>query len=85
MDSERQRLEHQIELATRAASCLKDEMTVQRLLRFAEETKHRLFSLSRRGQIRARAYQLWDQAGRPSGRDWDFWLEAERQIRDRDR
>ena len=85
MDSERQRLKHQIELATRAASYIKDETTVQRLRRFAEEMTDKLFSLLRRGQIRARAYELWEQAGRPSGRDWDFWLEAERQIRDRDR
>src|SRR6266705_2095195 len=26
------------------------------------------------------AYTLWERAGRPSGRDEEFWLEAERQI-----
>jgi hypothetical protein len=26
------------------------------------------------------AFQLWDKAGRPSGKDLDFWLEAERQL-----
>jgi hypothetical protein len=27
--------------------------------------------------IANRAYRLWEMAGRPSGRDWDFWLAAE--------
>jgi DUF2934 family protein len=82
VESERQRLEHQIELATRAASFIRDETTVQRLLRFAEELKHKLSLSSRARKIRTRAYQLWEQAGRPSGRDWEFWFEAERQIRE---
>nr|WP_246550365.1 DUF2934 domain-containing protein [Bradyrhizobium liaoningense] len=34
----------------------------------------------RRGQVRARAYELWEQAGRPSHRELEFWLEAERQF-----
>lgn len=35
------------------------------------ETRHR---------IRERAYQLWEQGGRPHGRDQDFWFDAERDI-----
>ncbi len=39
---------------------------------------------SRRGpsdeQIRARAYFLWEQAGRPGGDGVQFWLEAEREL-----
>ncbi len=27
------------------------------------------------------AYQLWENAGRPSGRDLEFWLAAEAQVR----
>jgi len=27
------------------------------------------------------AYQLWERAGRPGGRDQEFWSEAERQMR----
>ena len=26
------------------------------------------------------AYQLWEEAGRPSGRDLEFWLTAEAQL-----
>ncbi len=24
------------------------------------------------------AYRLWQQAGRPGGRDWEFWFQAEK-------
>ena len=27
------------------------------------------------------AYQLWEDAGRPSGRDLEFWLTAEAKVR----
>lgn len=32
-------------------------------------------------QISARAYELWEEAGRPEGRDLDFWHQAERELR----
>ena len=82
---ERKKLKHQIALATRTAASTKDEDTASRLRQFADQLRRRLFpSASRRSQITARAYQLWEQAGRPSGRDLDFWLEAEREISRRD-
>ena len=33
-------------------------------------------------RIRERAHDLWEQAGKPDGREEHFWLEAERQIRE---
>jgi hypothetical protein len=30
--------------------------------------------------IRARAYQIWEQEGRPEGRDLEHWKEAVRQL-----
>ena len=33
--------------------------------------------------IQDRAYRLWDQAGRPQGKDWEFWFKAEKEINDR--
>lgn len=33
-------------------------------------------------RIRARARQLWDEAGRPEGRDEQFWLQAEKEVRE---
>lgn len=31
--------------------------------------------------ISARAYTLWEQAGRPQGRDLEYWLQAEAQLK----
>jgi hypothetical protein len=31
-------------------------------------------------RIRARAYHIWEQEGRPHGRDEQHWQEAERQL-----
>lgn len=33
--------------------------------------------------IQDRAYRLWDQAGRPQGRDWEFWFMAEQEVKTR--
>jgi hypothetical protein len=33
--------------------------------------------------IRARAHQLWEEAGKPEGKEDYFWLEAERQLKER--
>jgi DUF2934 family protein len=32
-------------------------------------------------QIRSRAHQLWEQAGKPDGRERDFWHEAEKELK----
>ena len=32
-------------------------------------------------EIRARAYQKWENAGRPEGNSLLFWLEAEQELR----
>jgi hypothetical protein len=31
-------------------------------------------------RIRTRAYELWEQDGRPEGREWSHWLDAERDV-----
>jgi hypothetical protein len=31
--------------------------------------------------IAARAHALWEQAGRPNGRDLEFWVQAEQQLK----
>ena len=33
-------------------------------------------------QIECRAYRLWEEAGQPQGRDEEFYLEAERQLKE---
>lgn len=30
--------------------------------------------------IRERAYAIWEQEGRPDGREWDHWVRATREI-----
>ena len=35
-------------------------------------------------QIRQRAYELWQLAGRPEGSDQEFWYEAERELQNSD-
>ncbi|WP_223970421.1 DUF2934 domain-containing protein [Bradyrhizobium sp. RD5-C2] len=38
------------------------------------------FRIRHLSRCRARARQLWEEAGRPAGRDLDFWLRAEREL-----
>ena len=33
-------------------------------------------------EIRARAYKLWEQAGKPEGREDEFWQQAEQALRE---
>jgi len=32
-------------------------------------------------RVRRRAFELWKQHGRPEGRDVEFWLQAEQELR----
>jgi hypothetical protein len=36
-------------------------------------------------QIRVRAHELWEQVGKPEGRDQEFWHLAEQELRNEDR
>jgi hypothetical protein len=36
-------------------------------------------------EIDARAYRLWEQAGRPEGRESEFWHLAEQELRNEDK
>ncbi|MET4631001.1 hypothetical protein ABIB83_008061 [Bradyrhizobium sp. I1.8.5] len=81
---ELRRLEHQLELARRAVSLISDGATVERLEAFAREIGVRLRGLraaSLEDETRRRAHELWENAGRPEGRDLEFWLQAERVVR----
>jgi hypothetical protein len=66
--NEKEKIEHQIELATRVAALLKDESSIERFKNFAEELKQKLLSMMRRPQVRVRAYELWEKAGKPTHR-----------------
>lgn len=85
-DDDPRKLELEIERASRlAAGVVGDPTTYERLKGFVEELKQklnrRLAARRAREAIKARAQELWDQQGRPSGRDLEFWLQAESEIR----
>ena len=78
-------LEREIERAKRLASSVTDRTTSQRLWGFVEELRQklqrRLVARRSKEQISARARELWEQHGRPAGRDEEFWLQAESELR----
>jgi uncharacterized protein YcbX len=84
-----QELERKIEQASRLASRVTDQTTVQRLRAWIEDLKQklrqRLEARRVKQEITVRAQEIWEQNGRPSGRDLEFWLQAESEISDRHR
>ncbi|MGJ4994447.1 DUF2934 domain-containing protein [Bradyrhizobium sp. HKCCYLS3077] len=38
--------------------------------------------ISLQDRIRERAHRLWEQSGRPDGREHEFWYQAEQEVRD---
>jgi beta-phosphoglucomutase-like phosphatase (HAD superfamily) len=81
-----QELEREIERARRLAVAVTDQTTYQRLVQFVEELKQnlqrRLAARRSKEEIRIRARELWEIEGRPPGRDLEFWLQAERELRE---
>ena len=77
------------QLDRRIASALSDQTTVERLAAWAQDLRSRLRQIldARRTkqEISKRARELWEQNGRPADRDLEFWLQAEAEIRDRNR
>jgi len=81
--AELQRLEHQLGLANRMLAMVHDRPTATRLAALVDNIKAKIDSLkavSLEDATRRRAYQLWPEAGRPMGRDVEFWLRAEREL-----
>jgi hypothetical protein len=52
----------------------------------AEELKQRARALAmpNENRIRKRAREIWEENGRPVGRDEEFWFQAEREFREAD-
>jgi hypothetical protein len=61
-----------------------DPETAQRILGLTEELKLRALALARpdKDRIRMRAREVWEENGRPFGRDQEFWYQAEREFRE---
>ena len=82
-------LERKIEQARRIASTITDQTTLERLRAWVDELKlglrQRLAARRAKEEIKARARELWEQNGQPTGRDLEFWLQAEAEIIERNR
>ncbi len=83
-DEDPEELARKIEQARRIAVSVGDRTTYERLTACIHELK---LSLQRRQDarrtrhsIKARARELWEQNGRPAGRDVEFWLQAEAEL-----
>jgi len=61
-----------------------DNETIKQILELTEELKQRAIALAKPDEehIRVRAREIWDENGRPSGRDEEFWYQAERELRE---
>jgi Protein of unknown function (DUF2934) len=79
-------LERKIEQASRIVSDVTDQTTYRRLTAWIDELRQKLQKrvAARRfkDEIRARAYERWQKHGRPAGRDEEFWLQAESELKD---
>ena len=80
-------LERKIEQAARIASRVSDPTTVERLRAWIDDLKQglrqRREARRTKQEITLRAQEIWEQNGRPSGRDLEFWLQAESEISER--
>ena len=83
-----QALERKIEQASRIASSITDQTTYERLKAFIEDLRQKLRDVRKarrtRQEITARARELWEQNGRPAGRDREYWLQAESELKERE-
>ena len=81
-------LERKIEQASRIASTMTDQSTIERLRGWVEELRQglrqRLAERRAKEEIKTRARELWEQNGCPAGRDLEFWLQAESEIKSRE-
>jgi hypothetical protein len=63
---------------------ISDGETVQRIFALSEKLQRRASVLAKpsKNRIRRRAREIWEENGRPSGRDEEFWFQAEREFRE---
>ena len=85
IDDDPDELARKIEQAKRIASNVGDRTTYERLIGWIDELnrtrQQRQDERQLKHRIKARARELWEQRGRPPGRDLEFWLEAEAELK----
>ena len=66
------------------AHWISDHETVRRILALTDELKQRARALAKpdEAKIRIRAREIWEENGRPAGKDEEFWFQAEREFRE---
>jgi hypothetical protein len=66
----------------RYARLIGDQETARSILELASKLRRRAETLGEpsENRIRRRARQIWIENGRPSSRDEEFWLMAEREL-----
>jgi Protein of unknown function (DUF2934) len=66
------------------AQWIGDHETVRRILALTDELKQRARAMAKpeEAKIRNRAREIWEETGRPAGRDEEFWFQAEREFRE---
>jgi hypothetical protein len=69
------------------ARWLSDGETAQRILTLTDELEQRASTMEKPSEedIRKRAHELWEQAGKPKNRDEEFWHLAEQELRNADK
>jgi len=45
-----------------------------------KQTESTCASGALREEIQKKAYHIWEAEGKPSGKDWDIWLRAEKEV-----
>jgi hypothetical protein len=63
---------------------ISDWETAERISALSEKLQWRAGILAKptKNRIRRRAREIWEENGRPSGRDEEFWFQAEREFRE---
>jgi hypothetical protein len=66
------------------ARWISDRETVRRVLALTQELKESARALANADEdhIRTRAREIWEENGRPAGRDEEFWFQAEQELRE---
>jgi Protein of unknown function (DUF2934) len=66
------------------SSWMSDREIAQSIADLAAKLKRRAGALARpsENRIRRRAREIWEENGRPAGRDEEFWFQAEREFRE---
>jgi hypothetical protein len=61
-----------------------DDQTQERAMELIEEMERLALALAKLDEdhVRPRAREIWEENGRPSGRDLEFWYQAEQEFRE---